>query len=230
MTEIKLVIFDCDGVLMDSEIIAAQTEAETYRNLGYEITDEEFAIRFAGSATADIKATIELELGKELPENLSELLVKNLDEACGTRAKMIEDADTILDLFDQPRCICSNSPTNRLQAMLKRTGLWDRFRPYVFSAKDLDPVANKPKPDIFYKALNEFEVTGREALVIEDSAHGIEGAIAAGCRVVGFTGASHTWPSHADVLTEAGAETVINRLSELPSLIDVFSRWEGLDG
>lgn len=228
MSEIKLVIFDCDGVLVDSEIIAARIEAETYRALGFEISNEEFAIRFAGSSSADIKKTIELELGSELPENLEKTIVEKLDEACAKEVKIIPGADTVLDQFDQPRCICSNSPQSRLKAMLSKTGLYDRFRPYVFSSKDFDPPANKPKPDVFLKALKEFGVEPHEAIVIEDSAHGIEGARAAGCRVIGFTGASHTWPSHSDTLTEAGAETAIKSFEDLPALIDVFGQWSGL--
>ena len=113
--------------------------------------------------------------------------------------------------------------------MLRRTNLYDRFRPYIFSSKDFDPPGNKPKPDVFLKALAEFQVEPREAVVIEDSAHGIQGAKAAGCRVIGFTGASHTWASHSDVLTEAGAETAIRSFEDLPGLIEVFSNWDGME-
>lgn len=228
MAEIKLVIFDCDGVLVDSEIIAARIEAETYRALGFEISNEEFAIRFAGSSSADIKQTIENELGSGLPDDLEKTIVEKLDEACAREVEIITGADAVLDRFDQPRCICSNSPQTRLKAMLTRTGLYDRFRPYIFSSKDFDPPANKPKPDVFLKALEEFGVAPHETIVVEDSAHGIEAARTAGCRVIGFTGASHTWPSHSDVLTEAGAETAIRSFEDLPALIEVFGQWGGL--
>ncbi|MBL4599662.1 MAG: HAD family phosphatase [Rhizobiaceae bacterium] len=227
MPEIKLVIFDCDGVLVDSEIIAAKIEAETYRDLGYEIENEEFAIRFAGSSGADIRAEIEKELNFSFPDNVISGISGKIDEAVRNEVKIIPGADEMLDMFDQPRCICSNSPSNRLKDMLTRVKLYDRFRPYIFSAKDFDPPANKPKPDVFLKALKEFDVKPEEAIVVEDSSHGVTAARAAGVRVIGFTGGSHTWHGHADILTESGAETVIKSFRHLPTLIEAFGDWGG---
>ncbi|MGI9352641.1 MAG: HAD family hydrolase [Rhizobiaceae bacterium] len=228
MSEIQLVIFDCDGVLMDSEIVAAAAELEIYKEFGIEMEPAEFAIRFAGKDSALILADMETELGHELPDETLKKIIANVDAKCGLEAKMIDDADVALDLLDQARCICSNGPQIKMRHMLDRVGLYDKFRPYIFSAKDLDPPAHKPKPDIFHKALEEFSVKPAEALVIEDSIHGISGARTAGTRVVGFTGASHTFPGHADQLIEAGAETVISRLSDLPGIVEAFSMWDGM--
>ena len=227
MPEIKLVIFDCDGVLVDSEIIAAKIEAETYRGLGYEIENEEFAIRFAGSSSTDIRAEIEKELNFSFPDKVISGISGKIDEAVRNEVKIIPGADEMLDMFDQPRCICSNSPSNRLKDMLTRVKLYDRFRPYIFSAKDFNPPANKPKPDVFLKALKEFDVKPEEAIVVEDSSHGVTAARAAGVRVIGFTGGSHTWHGHADILTESGAETVIKSFRHLPALIEAFGDWGG---
>jgi len=80
---------------------------------------------------------------------------------------------------------------------------------------------------LILRAIKEFELKPEEAIVIEDSVHGITAAKSAGTRVVGFTGASHTYPTHADELIDAGAETVISRLSELPAIIEAFSAWGG---
>ena len=227
MPEIKLVIFDCDGVLVDSEIIAAKIEAETYRDLGYEIENEEFAIRFAGSSGADIRAEIEKELNFSFPDKVISGISGKIDEAVRNEVKIIPGANEMLDMFDQARCICSNSPSNRLKDMLTRVKLYDRFRPYIFSAKDFNPPANKPKPDVFLKALKEFDVKPEEAIVVEDSSHGVTAARAAGVRVIGFTGGSHTWHGHADILTESGAETVIKSFRHLPALIEAFGDWGG---
>ncbi|KAG1649900.1 6-phosphogluconate phosphatase [Nymphon striatum] len=127
------------------------------------------------------------------------------------------------------RCICSNGPQNKMQKMLGRVGLHDKFRPYIFSAKDFNPPKHKPEPDIIFKALKEFEMQPQQAIVVEDSVHGIGAARAAGTRIVGFTGATHTYDTHADELIDAGAETVISRLSELPAIIDAFSSWDGIN-
>ncbi|MEM7068910.1 MAG: HAD family phosphatase [Pseudomonadota bacterium] len=226
MAEIELVIFDCDGVLMDSEIVAAAVEMEVYKEFGIEMEVAEFAQRFAGKDSALILQDMETELGHGLPEGTLEKIKAEVDARCGLEAKMIEGADVMLDLLDQARCICSNGAQIRMRHMLDRVGLYDRFRPYIFSAKDFDPPRHKPQPDLFLKALEEFNVRPEQALVVEDSVHGIGGAKAAGTRVVGFTGASHTYSTHADELIDAGAETVIKRLTDLPSVVEAFGQWE----
>ncbi len=85
----------------------------------------------------------------------------------------------------------------------------------------------KPRPDIFLHALETFKVSPSRAVVVKIRCNGIHGAVAAGCRVIGFTGASHTYPSHADRLTDAGAETVIARMSDLPATIAALGEWAG---
>ena len=229
MSEIHLVIFDCDGVLMDSEIVAAEAELEIYREFGVEMEIQEFAARFAGKDSIMVKKAMEEDLGYALPDDVVARTHENVNDKCGREAKMVSGADTVLDQLDQARCICSNSPQIRLQTMLGRVGLYDRFRPYVFSAQDYDPPLFKPKPDIINKALEEFGTKPEETIVVEDSAHGIGAAVAAGTRVVGFTGASHTYSTHADELIEAGAETVIRRLNDLPGVVEAFSQWERMD-
>ena len=229
MAEIELVIFDCDGVLMDSEIVAAAAELEVYREFGLEMEVAEFSARFAGRDSALVLTDIEDELGLKLPEDTLPKVRANVTAKCGLEANMISEADIMLDLLDQARCICSNGPQDKMRHMLDRVGLYDRFRPYIFSAKDLDPPAHKPMPDIFLHALAEFSVRPEQALVLEDSVHGIAGARAAGTRVVGFTGATHTFPGHADQLIDAGAETVINRLTDLPGIVEAFGEWERMD-
>ncbi|MCB1428638.1 MAG: HAD family phosphatase [Nitratireductor sp.] len=223
----KLVIFDCDGVLVDSEFMAAQVESRRYGEHGFELSVSEFAARFAGMTGEAIHDAINEELGHTLPKGLQAEIERELDEALD-EVEIIPGAAEVLDRFDQPRCICSNSRSARLQRMLRRTQLWDRFRPYVFSARDLSPPAPKPKPDIFLKGIAEFGVKPREAVVIEDSVHGVHAAVAAGARVIGFTGGRHSYPMHHDLLSEAGAETVISGFADLPGLISAFGEWDGL--
>ena len=228
MSEIQLVIFDCDGVLLDSEIVAAAGELEVYSEYGVNIEPQEFCERFAGMNSYDVKAGIEQELGRELPEKVIAETRAVVNEKVINEARLIKDADTVLDMLDQARCVCSNAPSERLKKALGRVGLYDKFRPYVFSAQDSEPPVFKPKPDLILRAVKEFELKPDEAIVVEDSVHGITAAKRAGTRVIGFTGASHTYSTHADELIEAGAETVISRLSELPSIIEAFSAWGGM--
>ncbi len=228
MSEIKLVIFDCDGVLVDSEYLAARHESRRYGEQGFELSVTEFSGRFAGMTGEKISHEIEEELGRRLPEGFYKQVERELDEILEREIEAIAGIAHALDRIGLPRCICSNSGPKRLELMLKKTGLHDAFRPYVFSAKDLNPPAPKPAPDIFLHGMREFGVSGRQTVVIEDSTHGVVAAKRAGARVIGFTGGKHTYPQHAEKLSDAGAETVIASHLLLPATIEAFSQWDGL--
>ncbi len=227
MPEIKLVIFDCDGVLVDSEYLAARVESRRYSEFGLELSLAQFSERFAGLNGEAIRRQVEEELGIRLPADLQGEIERELDGVLEKEVEAIAGAALALERFDLPRCICSNSSSPRLKAMLSRTGLYDSFRPYIFSARDLDPPAPKPAPDIFLHAMAEFGASGREVIVIEDSVHGVTAARAAGARVIGFTGGRHTYPFHGERLSEAGAETVIATHDLLPATIEALTVWEG---
>ncbi|MCX5497464.1 HAD family phosphatase [Kaistia dalseonensis] len=224
-----LVIFDCDGVLVDSEILASRVDSERLSAIGYDISIEEMSHRFAGLTWDRIAKLIEADMGRSLPENFHTETDKELDRRLGTELNIIPGVQEMLDRLDYPRCICSNSSPERLRISLTHTKLYDRFRPYVFSAVAVRDKRPKPAPDVFLHGAAEFDVDPRQCVVIEDSTHGIHGAKAAGMRVVGFTGGSHSWPGHADALTAAGAETVINRMSDLPAVIEALAAWDGVD-
>ncbi len=162
-----------------------------------------------------------------MPPGLYKEIERELDVILEREVEAIEGIVEALDRIGLPRCICSNSGPDRLKLMLKRTGLHDLFRPYIYSAKELDPPAPKPKPDIFLHAMKEFGAGPRETIVIEDSVHGIAAAKAAGARVIGFTGGRHSYPFHAERLSEAGAETVIARHGLLSATIEAMEVWEG---
>ncbi len=112
--------------------------------------------------------------------------------------------------------------------MLTKVGIKDAFGPHVYSAKDLGADRVKPKPDIFLHGAAQFNANPERCIVIEDSVHGVHAARAAGMRVIGFTGASHTYPSHADRLSDAGAETVIARMNDLPAVIAAMAEWNAI--
>jgi HAD superfamily hydrolase (TIGR01509 family) len=123
------------------------------------------------------------------------------------------------------RCICSNSPSERIEFMLEKVGLLPFFAGRIFSALETPTGKTKPAPDVFLSAAEKLNARPENTFVIEDSVHGVAGAGAAGMRVIGFTGAGHSYPGHADALTEAGAETVIRRWAELKSVIASLSEW-----
>jgi HAD superfamily hydrolase (TIGR01509 family) len=218
-----LIVFDCDGVLIDSEIISAQVDSELLKELGYEISAQDLAHRFAGFTTERIFRLVGEEMGRQAPEELIRRAEIETDLRLQDRVEPIPGVQEMLDRLDDPRCICSNSRPERLKISLEKAGLWDRFRPYVFSARDVGE--GKPAPDVFLHAAKVFEVTPDEAIVIEDSVAGVTGAVRAGMRVIGFTGASHSWPGHGDALSEAGAVTVVRRLSDVPATVEALREW-----
>jgi HAD superfamily hydrolase (TIGR01509 family) len=223
-----LFIFDCDGVLVDSEIIAAHVDAELFTANGYEITPEQVIERFAGLTAVDIVRQVEDEIGRKLPADFHEQHRMEMDERLEKELRAIAGVQDMLDLIDGPRCIASNSTGDRLRLTLEKTDLYDRFRPFIFSAVEVGDRQPKPAPNVYHHAIKEFGVAPREALVLEDSVFGVKAAKAAGARVVGFTGGAHSWAGHADLLTEAGAETVIRRLTDVPRVAEALMAWEGL--
>lgn len=220
-----LIVFDCDGVLIDSEILSARVDCELLRELDYEITPEELAHRFAGFTTERIFELVGEELGRAVPEDLIRRAQQETDRRLGKEVQPIAGVHEMLDALDDPRCICSNSRPERLEVSLSRVGLWDRFRPYVYSARAVGEGRGKPAPDVFLHAAKEFQTAPSDAFVIEDSVAGVTGAVAAGMRVIGFTGASHSWPGHGEALMDAGATTVVRRLAEVPPTVEALKGW-----
>ncbi len=206
MTSIDLIIFDCDGVLVDSEIIASEVEAELLTEAGYPISTEEMAERFAGMTWHNTLLAIEKEA--DIPLSAT-LITKNeaiLDKRLASDVQIIDGVKPMLVQITLPHCICSNSTSARLAMMLAKVGIKDHFGKHIYSARDLGEDKVKPKPDIFLHGAKQFGVDPSRVLVIEDSVHGVHDA-------------------HADKLTEAGAETVISRMSALPGVIAALSEW-----
>ena len=227
MSGFDLILFDCDGVLVDSEYIAAKIESELLTEAGYPISPEEMGERFAGMTWRNILLEVEREASIPLSASLLDKSETLLDKALAT-VPIIDGVKEALSKITTPVCICSNSSTPRLDMMLTHVGLKPYFAPNVFSAKDLGADRVKPKPDIYLHGAKQMGVDPSRCVVVEDSTHGVTAARAAGMRVIGFTGASHTYSSHADKLTDAGAETVVSRMRDLPATIEAMAAWDGI--
>ncbi|MBO6899875.1 MAG: HAD family hydrolase [Rhizobiaceae bacterium] len=222
---IELVIFDCDGVLVDSEIIAARVETALLAKVGIEIDPTEFAARYAGLTFRDILIRLEAETGKVLQASMLDKQRAELDRRLAREVRAIAGVAEAVAAVKQPRCICSNSRSERLEMMLGKTGLLPLFEGRVFSAVDLPEPRPKPAPDVYLHAASVMNTDPAKCMVLEDSVHGVAAAKAAGMRVIGFTGGAHSYPGHSDVLTEAGAETAINRWANLRPVLDALSVW-----
>jgi len=225
MPQPDLVIFDFDGTLVDSEIIAARVEAELITASGYEITAEEVSELYAGLTFKDILLRIEEVAAIPFQVSLIDQAEELVDQRLRNEVRIIEGAREAVGSVTTKRCICSNSRSERIGFMLEKSGLGPFFTGRIFSSLETPSGKPKPAPDVFLHAATTLGANPENTFVIEDSVHGIAGAKLAGMRVIGFTGAAHSYPGHADVLTEAGAETVIRRWADFPGVIAALSEW-----
>ncbi|MEW7008875.1 HAD family hydrolase [Lentilitoribacter sp. EG35] len=228
MADLDLIIFDCDGTLIDSEFLAAQIESEQLRQAGFDIPVEEFAERFAGMTTKNIMMEVERQENIPLQATLLEETHDILNRRIPAEATAIEGAADALKKITTQMCVCSNSPESRLEMMLTKNQLIGYFGDRIYSSRNVGEKRPKPHPDVFLYAIDVLDAEPDYTIVIEDSESGVKAARAAGARVIGFTGASHSYPSHSDKLIDAGAETVINRMSDLPQMIEVLAEWTEL--
>ncbi|SCY89294.1 HAD family hydrolase [Microvirga guangxiensis] len=211
-----LLIFDCDGVLVDSETLACQIDADILSGLGLPYTVDDITREFVGKSMKDMIARIEADHACTLPEDLSERINTALYQRFETELQPIDGVREAILALPYPRCVASSSVPERIALSLRVTGLADLFE-NVFSATQV--AHGKPAPDLFLFAAERMGADPKDCLVIEDSTAGVQAAIAAGMRVIGFTGGSHCGPNHAQKLLQAGATALIERMEELPETI-----------
>lgn len=187
----KLVIFDCDGVLVDSEIIANRIDAESLTAAGYVITAEESIRRFTGMNAESVRQKILKESGIELSLDFMNSTQSAILEAFEKElTPLMEDVLTALDKVSISCCVASSSPKKRVIYALERTGLFKFFNGQsIFTSQQV--TRGKPAPDLFLFAADQMGIAPKHCVVIEDSAAGIQAAQAAGMQVIGFLGGTH---------------------------------------
>jgi HAD superfamily hydrolase (TIGR01509 family) len=215
---LEAVIFDCDGVLIDSEVVACQIAAEELTKLGYVITGEEVIRRFAGRTAREMEAEIESDWGQRLPDSYRTAVRERRADAYAGELNAIEGVEEALKSISVPVCVASSSSPETLRVGLGAVGLYDRFAPNIVSAKMV--ARGKPEPDIFIFAAGWMKVSPSRCLVVEDSVPGVQAAVRAGMPVLGFCGGSHCAPGHDKKLIEAGAAKAFEDMRELPALFE----------
>jgi HAD superfamily hydrolase (TIGR01509 family) len=213
MAETELIIFDCDGVLIDSEMLVCTLVAEELTRLGYSITPEQVVARYAGRPEREILADIARDWGQPVPLAYKEATTRRIHEAFTSELQAIPGVAATLAKIRIPICVASSSGPEKLKLGLSFVSLYEYFAPNVVSAVYV--AHGKPAPDVFIYAAGSMRTPVDRCLVIEDSLPGVRAARAAGMRVFGFTGGSHCTPDHSDRLLEAGAERVIGSMAEL---------------
>lgn len=225
MKTLDLIIFDCDGVLVDSEIIGIRLTVSLLNQHGVDIDVAEFTRLYSGLDWDALIERVREERGVSLPANIGEDFYPRLMAAFATELQRIPGSIEVVSAIATPKCICSNSGSQQLDSVLTQVGLKSLFAPHIYSAKDLGPGRGKPEPDIFLHGARQFTAQPRNTLVIEDSVHGVMAAKRAGMYAIGFTGGSHTTPDHAERLIAAGADVVIDSLYCLAAEIERFRLW-----
>jgi HAD superfamily hydrolase (TIGR01509 family) len=188
----KLIIFDCDGVLVNSESICSRTDAEMLSKIGYSITEEESARKFVGLGYTKQKNIIYEESGIHIPDSYIQTIQATIMKTFETELKplMLPILTSEL-LINHSKCVASSSPKERVLFSLKMTGQDSFFKKeHVFTAEQV--THTKPAPDLFLLAAEKMGFSPKDCLVIEDSVVGIEAAQAAKMPVIGFLGGDHT--------------------------------------
>ncbi|MGW7135011.1 HAD family hydrolase [Streptomyces xanthophaeus] len=209
---IELVIFDCDGVLVDSERIAARVQVALGAELGWPLTEAEVVERFIGRSHAAIRGLVADRLGEETAATWSDRFEQLHREAVDTALAPVEGLPEALDAITLPTCVASSGSHDKMRHTLGRTGLYARFAGRIYSASEV--AHGKPAPDLFLHAARRMGVAPAACAVVEDSGPGVRAARAAGMRAFGYAGGL----TPAERLEGPGT-TVFHDMRELPALL-----------
>jgi HAD superfamily hydrolase (TIGR01509 family) len=212
----ELVIFDCDGVLVDSDRISLRIQAERISALGLEMTYEDCVREFLGLG---MEATLEIlaeRLGRPVPEGWERKLDAAVREGFRRELQPVPGVVAALEEIKLPTCIASSGSPEKMRLTLGLTGLWDRFAGRIFSVQEVQ--RGKPAPDLFLHAAARMSTPPERCVVVEDSPFGVTAAKAAGMRALGFAAMTPA----AERL--AAADAVFTTMADLPELVAESSK------
>lgn len=219
----RLIIFDFDGVVADSEVLSNTVLAECVSDIGVPTTVEDSYRLYMGKRMPEIAAAIEAAAGKPLPKDFADDFEARTLARFRKDLRLVDGLHKYLAAFPElRRCIASSSTPARLALCLDVLGLHDVFGRHVFSAMDVP--RGKPYPDIFLHAAQVMGVDPADCLVIEDSVSGVRAAVAAGMTVIGLLAASHVPAGHGARLREAGAEHIAASFAEVQAITRTLLR------
>jgi HAD superfamily hydrolase (TIGR01509 family) len=212
MSRFELVIFDCDGVLVDSERLANEILAEMLRDLGLGLTLADMFEHFVGRSTQQCMEKISQLLGRPAPPQLFPAYRARVEAAFVSGLEAIPGIARALDLITLPCCVASNGSRTKMRQALGATGLLPRFEGKIFSAEEVG--RPKPAPDVFLHAASRFGVAPARCVVVEDTPIGVAAAAGAGMCPLGYAGLI---PKAS--LEAAGAQCTFEQMADLPGLL-----------
>ena len=215
---IDLIIFDCDGVLVDSEVLSCHVHARMLTRHGYPITAQDVHARFLGRSAREARLEVETELGRALTDAYTVEIKAEMTRVFTERLQPIPIIAETLARLTQRVCVASSGTPERIRSSLAITDLIDHFGSHIYSALQVE--YGKPAPDLFLFAAAQMGVPPHRCLVVEDSIPGVTGARAAGMAVAGFCGGGHCGAGYAEALRQAGADTVFADMAQLTRIIE----------
>lgn len=219
---IALVIFDCDGVLIDSEPIASRTLAEALNDAGVAMTPLEAHRRFTGNSERDIRRMCAHDYGVADIDGVFAAWHERLYAEFAASLTPMPGITEVVTWLDRPKCVASNSTMERLRNSLGHLPVWQNFAPFVFSAEAVR--RPKPAPDLLLHCATELAVAPRRCVMIDDSPHGVSSAVAAGMVPIGFVDPADPRPGRRALLKAAGAFTVVMGAGELQAALIAAGR------
>jgi HAD superfamily hydrolase (TIGR01509 family) len=211
------IIFDCDGVLIDSEEISMRTDQTLLAECNVHISEAEMHRRFVGKTFQAMIDEIEAERGISLPRDLEARKDDVMVAAYRRELKAISGVADALSAIDLPKSIGTNGPRARALLALEVTGLKPHFGERLTTFEDVE--RGKPFPDVYLLAAQRAGLKPSNCIVVEDSLTGVTAAVAAGCYTLGFTGAHLHRTEHGQQLAELGAARVFDDMAELPHIV-----------
>jgi HAD superfamily hydrolase (TIGR01509 family) len=212
MKRTQLVIFDCDGVLVDSEPVANRTLGQMLRELGLDLTQEQIFQNFVGYSLPHCMRVIERMLSRPPPENFLRDLHPRTFAAFKMELRAMPGIEEALDRLGLPFCVASSGDHEKMNTTLGITGLLPRFAGRIFSVTQV--ARGKPAPDVYVFAARQLGAKPSACVVVEDTPPGVQAGVAAGMTVFGFC--AHT---PAEKLSAAGAHRTFDDLRALPEMV-----------
>lgn len=207
ITTLDLIIFDCDGVIADSEVLSTRATTAALAEFGLDLTEQQVAALFLGLTLEDGLERIRQQYQLVLPQAFALRKMQLTEQLFRRELAPVQGLVPLLQSLTIPYCVASNSSHERLQFTFEATGLTRYFEGRIYSAEDV--AQGKPAPDLFLHAAKQQNAEPQHCLVIDDSPSGVRAAVAAGMPAIGFVGASHAYPALAGQLRDAGATWVM---------------------
>ncbi|MGM0422523.1 MAG: HAD family hydrolase [Pseudomonadota bacterium] len=222
---INAIIFDCDGVLVDSEALLLQADLESFSEIGLNYEPKEFHQKYLGTDNETYFQTLAREYkehhGDHPPENVRDTFLSRRKSILEKELTAIKGVSELAANLKLKKAVASNTQRNEwLEKKLKMVGLYDVFAPHIYAAENVKN--GKPAPDLYLYAAEQIGVDPKECLVIEDSPRGVQAAVAAGMSTIGFTGAAHVDEDHAAHLITAGATEVFSTMRAFEEYIELL--------